>query len=189
MKTILFLFLILSSNTNAQLSINKGYFYAKEYNSAKTLYLTKEFLMKNVLITTTEAISFEIDPLVSANSGELTTISYNCTDLKKSGLIFGFWGNYVTDAGLVYQGYKFYNFEQQEAEELASIIDKTMELNRSYLLQDVNNNNVMIKYKELEFLFYVEGVTKIRVFWDGFDAEWNYSEFKKSIKRMGKKLE
>lgn len=172
-----------------QLKTDRKSFSMPIYNKAKTLDLAKTYLIESILVTDKNSITFTIDPLVSATSGELTTISYQCDELKKSGIIFGFWGIYITEAGVEFKGCSFYDLSQTEMEELAILIDKVLEEQKAFLYKNPLNNHVSFKYKELNFIFYIEGNIRSRVFYGEFDAEWNYSEFKKSLKKMDKNLD
>ncbi len=105
MKRIYFIsLLLLASNVVfCQFSIYKnGYFAAKEYSKEVSLYKAKTFLVEVVLGKSLTPVQFEIDPLAAANSGELTTLVYRSLEKKREGLILGFWGSRVTDAGLQY---------------------------------------------------------------------------------------
>ena len=59
-----------------------------------------------------------MDALTAATSGELTALSYKVAGEGKSGLVFGFWGNYWNTAGTLYQGYGFYHLTETEAVEI-----------------------------------------------------------------------
>lgn len=91
---------------------NNNIWVAKEFSKDIALYNSKNFLFKNVLGVSPEVVKFEIIPLAAASSGELTTLLYKCESKQKEGLVLGFYGNYWNEAGVLYQGFAFKNFEK-----------------------------------------------------------------------------
>ena len=189
MKTIfIFLYLVATNWSFAQMPASASYFFAQVYNKEKTLYYAKEFLFRDVIKTGEKPVKFTMDALTAATSGELTALSYTANESGQAGLVFGFWGNYWNDAGVLYQGYGFYHLSEEDATELVNKLQQVVDDSKGYLFEDQNNNNVVFKYKDLEFLIYFNGSTRIRVFWKDFDSEWLFSEFKRTKKRFEKKM-
>lgn len=172
-----------------QVPANGTIIFAKEFSKEISLYRAKTFVIQEILADTIGIVKFEIDPLAAATSGELTTLVYKCESKKKSGLILGFFGNRWNDAGVNYQAYSFKNLSIIQANELINKIENAVSENSKYLNEDLDNNNIYFVYEDLKILIY--GVAygyKIRVYWNNFDSEWNFSEFKKTQKRLAKKM-
>lgn len=53
---------------------------------------------------------------------------------------------------------------------------------------DYNNNNMFFQFDDMTFLVYKNSVVKIRVFWNGFDSEWESTAFERTKKRFERHL-
>lgn len=167
-----------------------GYLSAKEYSKELSLYHAKTFLMFEVLGSTTEPVQFEIDPLTAATSGELTTLVYRCVEKNQEGLILGFWGNRVTEAGVQYNSYSFKNLPIEKARALFELINQHTKNNSKFLELDNDNHNFYFVFDDITLLIYDGSLTtKIRVYWNGFDSETDWATFKKMEKKLNKKLQ
>ncbi len=188
-KTLLILICIFSKSAIAQYK-EGSFFLAKEYSKDQSLYNGKTFIMNEVLGKENNVIQFYLDPLAAANSGELTTLVYRCESKKKEGLVLGFYGARWNDAGTEYTSYGFKELPIKEANELLDRIEKEVENNIKFLEADLNNNNIYFSYNDFNILIYKSSTAflKLRVYWSGFDSEWDISEFKKTKKRLAKKL-
>lgn len=162
--------------------------YSQDYNREVALYQAKRFFLSNVLKTNTEPVKFQMDPIVAATSGELTSLLYLCPDKSLNGLIFAFYGDYWNEAGVVYKGYGFRNIPEKQALELVGLIDQNLQIALDYCYKDQTFNNISFTYEDLTFLYYYEiedaPYLTIRVFWKDFDSEWNPREFKKTRKAV-----
>lgn len=159
---------------------------AKEFSKDIALYYSKNFLFKNVLGITSEIVPFEVIPLAAASSGELTTLLYKCESKQKEGLILGFYGNYWNNAGVVYQGYNFKNFDKDQAIEFLNKIQTAIDENRKFMNEDANNNNIYFRYDDIDVLIWSSSM--IRLFWNGFDSSWEITAFDRSKRRFEKKI-
>ena len=186
MKIKLMLIIFIISNTGiAQVP---GYYFSKEFSKDISLYRAKAFVMQEVFGASTDIIQFEIDPLAASASGQVTSLYYRCDSKNNEGLILGFYGNYWNEAGVVYQGFHFKNLPRDKALELLDKISKTIENQKNYMLKDPDNNNVYFQYDDMLVLIYSSGETKIRLFWNNFDSEWESTAFKRTKKRFEKNL-
>ena len=168
---------------------NNNVWVAKEYSKEIALYNSKNFLFKNVLGTSTEVIQFEIIPLAAASSGELTTLLYKCESKQKEGLVLGFYGNYWNDAGVLYQGFAFKNFEKNQAIEFLNKIQAAIDDNRKFINSEFDNNNIFFKYDDIDVLIWSSSQNYIiRLFWNGFDSSWEKTAFDRSKRRFEKKI-
>jgi hypothetical protein len=184
MKLKLSLFLIITNT----LLFSQNY-YAKEYSKDVALYNSKNYLFKTILGSTTAVENFEIIPLAAASSGDLTTLLYKSESKKKEGLILGFYGNYWNEAGVVYQGFAFKNFEKNEAIEFLNKIQEAINENSKYLKNDNDNNNIFFKYDDIDVLIWSSSQDyTIRLFWNGFDSSWEKTAFDRSKRRFEKKI-
>ena len=185
MKLKLSLLFFIIANT---LMFSQNY-YAKEFSKDVALYNSKNYLFKTVLGSTTEITKFEIIPLAAASSGDLTTLLYKSESKEKEGLILGFYGNYWNEAGVVYQGFAFKNFEKIEAIEFLNKIQEAINENTKYLKTDNDNNNVFFKYDDIDVLIWSSSQDyTIRLFWNGFDSSWEKTAFDRSKRRFEKKI-
>lgn len=193
MKTKLILLLSLFCNVLlAQISANSqktlfGFIAAKEYSKDIALYNAKKFVVDEIIEPSDTITQFEIVALVAANSGELTTLAYRCLGKRKSGLIFGFYNNYWNNAGVIYSGYGFKALTKIETFELIQKIQSAIREHANYIQDEHDSNNVCFKYDDMTFIIYrtMTGII-IRVFWNGFSADWKESEFNKTTEMIGK---
>ncbi len=164
-------------------------FGAKSYNKEVSIFKAKSYLMKEVITISDSVVQFNIEALASAGSGDLTTLVYECTEQKKSGVLFGFYNDYWNDNGVIYQGYRFKNIDKDSAIMLLNKIEKVQEQYTSYLRNNLDQNNVCFSYDDIVFLIssdWANMQNPIRIFWKGFDADWDYSAFKKTLKLLEK---
>ena len=181
-KILIFLCLLIALGSFAQTS-------SKEYNKDVALYRAKEYLIKNVLDDdTNESIKFGIDPLSSASSGDLTSLVYSCKQKNIRGLLFGFFSNRWNPQGVIFNQYNFKNIPEIKAKELVKLIDKEIEENKSFLNKDPDNFNYYFKFDDLIILMYKKNGLKMRIFWDNYDALWNFTAFNRTKNRLLKKI-
>jgi hypothetical protein len=185
---LLFATLFISSLSFSQISKSTGIYFAKEFSKDQALYKAKEYVMTEVVGIEKNLVKFDIDPLASASSGELTSLVYGCDEKNLSGLILGFYGNRWNKAGVVYQAYAFKNLPERKALEILSKLDTFIDDESKYLSADSNNNNMFFQYDDMTFLIYLDGSVKIRVFWNGFDSEWEKTAFGRTKRRFERKI-
>lgn len=188
--TIILVFLIQPLIFAQVKGIGTNIWYAKEFSKDIALFNSKAYLFKNILGSSSEVVKFEVIPLAAASSGELTTLLYRCEAKQKEGLILGFYGNYSTDAGVVYTGFAFKNFEKEQAIEFLDKIQNAVVEFQHYLNDDTDNNNIFFKYDDVEVLICapMRETYTIRLFWSGFDATWEKTAFNRSKRRFERKL-
>jgi len=180
--------LLISAISFSQVSVNSGIYFAKEFSKDQALYKAKDYVMKNVIGVEEKLTKFDIDPLAAASSGELTSLVYSCNEKNLSGLVLGFYGDRWNEAGVTYQAYAFKNLPEKNALEILSKIDKYIDDESKYLSADTDNNNMFFQYDNMTFLIYRDGSVKIRVFWNGFDSEWESSAFGRTKRRFERKI-
>ena len=91
------------------------------YSKGISLYLTKQFVMEELLGASEQPVVFEVDALSAADSGELTSLVYKCAAKQKEGMVLAFWGNQFNPAGVVYQAYGFKSFPKDKANEYTQV--------------------------------------------------------------------
>jgi hypothetical protein len=161
---------------------------AKAYSKEISLFRGKAFVIKEVLGVNNKVTKFELDPMEAASSGELTTLYYNCEELKKEGLVLGFYGDYVNEFGLLIQGYAYKNFDRKQGLELLQKIEDAKINNTIYLRDDADNHNIYLTYDDITVLIYRKDQQfKYRVFWKSFDAEWGDFAFKRTKSKFEQK--
>jgi hypothetical protein len=167
----------------------KYYWSTKEFSKDIALFRAKDFVVNSVFGEHSNTVQFELDPLAAASSGELTSLVYRSEVLNMEGLILGFFGNHTTDAGTPYQAYAFKNLPAAKAKELLNMIESKIKENDKYLSNDPGSNNIYFSYDDLTFIIDFDGQTNIRVFWNDFDAKWDGTAFKRTKRRLFKKLD
>lgn len=188
---ILIAFLFLSNSAICQVRKNpENYWMAKEFSKDIALFKAKSYLFKNVLGTSEKVTKFEIIPLAAASSGELTTLLYKCEEKNKEGLVLGFYGNYWNDAGVLYQGFAFKNFDKNQAFDFLNKIESAIEANQKWMKENGDNNNIYFSYDDIDILITSSsfGIYNIRLFWEGFDSTWEKTAFERSKKRFERKI-
>ncbi len=192
MKIIITLTLIILFNNLVlgQVKTNSNNaFVAREFNKEVALFNSKNFLFSNILETKDDVDKFEVIPLASASSGELTTLLYKCEAKQKEGLILGFYGNYWNEAGVLYQGYSYKNLEKDKAIEFLNKIEDAIEKNHKFLKNSDDYNNIVFKYDDMYVLIWTtSGSYSIRIFWSGFDSTWEKTAYERSKRRFEKKI-
>lgn len=163
----------------------------KSYSKDVALYRAKEFLMSNVLDTNDRSIEFEVIPLVAEASGELTTLIFNCEEQNKSGLIIGFFNDkWLNPTGVNVESYSFKVFNEEQATEFIDLINKEVDKSWKFLKKNWNNNNLIVRYQDVDVLIWTSSSAPLmRVFWDGYDAEWQSLSFNRSKRRFERKIE
>ncbi|SDG71965.1 hypothetical protein SAMN05421827_1106 [Pedobacter terrae] len=185
-------FVLFFTKTHSQVASGPtvaSYFLAKEFSKDIALYRAKDYAVKNVFGKTNSVIEFEMDPLAATSSGEVTSLVYNCKELKKEGLILGFFGSRWNDAGVIYQAYAFKDLPASKAIELMNKIESVIKDKSKYLENNANSNNIYFSYDDLTFVITINAYTEIRIFWEGFDASWDGTAFKRTKRRLLKKLD
>lgn len=173
----------------SQISEKNSGIYAKEFSKEISLFKAKSFLMKNILGVSESEVTFEAYALAASSSGEITSLAYNCERKGKEGLILGFYGEYWNEGGVIFTGYNFKNFDRETAIDFFDKIDKAIEENKKYLIQDNDNNNVFFSFQDIDVLIYRNlSSERIRLFWNGFDAMWESESYNKTKRRFNRKL-
>ena len=126
-RNITFTLLLITNISFGQFSLSNTIF-AKSYSKEESLYKSKSYVIDKIIGSSSDPVQFEIDPLAATSSGELTSLVYECDSKKLEGLLFAFYGDYWNDAGVVYQGYGFKNFNKEDALTMLSKIDKIINI-------------------------------------------------------------
>lgn len=185
---ILIFFAILCKNVASQ--VPKAFVMGKIWSKEISLYKAKVFVLNNVLDSTNDIVKFQVTPLAASTSGELTTLIYDCKQQNKIGLVLVFYGDYWNNSGVLYQGYSFKQYPKSKAIALLERLSKTINENYKYLNTDKDDFNITYKEDDLTFVIYNVSLnqTKIRIFWNGFDAEWDASSLYKTLQKINDKL-
>lgn len=167
---------------------NNAEYLAKEFSEEESFYRAKEFVMNDVLGAKEKITHFTLDHLAVAKSEELSSLVYHSSDRNQSGLVLGFYGTRMSEAGEIYNSYGFRALPEDSARKILTRLNQVLENEKKFLRSDKDNNNLFFTYKDITFLVYRDGRTKIRVFWNGYDSEWESSSLERTIKRFEKKL-
>ena len=159
--------------------------YAKEYSKEIAEYNAKTYLLNEILGKINHIVRFEMDAYAASSSGQLTTLVYKSDSLNKSGLLLGFFNTRWNDAGVIYQAYSYKNLTIPESIKLLDSIDEIFYKNAEYLTANNGTNNIFFYFHDFRILLYNSLLAKrIRVFWNGFDSEWEYNSFIKTKNRL-----
>ncbi len=162
---------------------------SSSFNKEVAEYRVKEYLVREVLeIPDKKTIEISINALTASKSGELTAIIYDCKELGKSGLVFGFWSEYIKETNQKYQGFAFKNFEVEKAKDLLDNLDRAVDEKKDILPYGMDDlsKNALFRFEDVIFIFYKDNLDAnlIRVLWNGFDLEWNQSNLKTTKRRF-----
>ena len=179
---ISFLVIVLNIQFVCFSQIPRGFLFAKSYSKEISLYKAKEYLVKYIFDSTKEPIKFQVRPIDAANSGELTTLIYESKEQFKSGLLLVFYGDYWNNSGVNYTGYGFKAINKIVAINMLDKVLKVLEENKKDMDEDNDEFNITYKESGLIFIIYrVWGASKIRVFFEGFDSEWDSKSVIKTL--------
>ena len=189
MRISLLVILLGETVTSLYGQVNQSRVLASPYNKETAEYRVKEYLVREVLeIPDKKTIEISINALTASKNGELTTIIYDCKELGKSGLVFGFWSEYVRETNQKYQGFAFKNFELEKAKELLDNLDRALDEKKDILPYGIDDlsKNALFRFEDAIFIFYKDNLDAnlIRVLWNGFDLEWNQSNLKTTKRRF-----
>ena len=161
---------------------------SQTYSKEIALFQAKSFLITNQFVLSSEIVKFEAMSLAADIAGELTTLAYKCESQQKEGLILGFYGTYWNDAGVVYQGYGFKNFDKEHAVEFLDVIQKAVDGNSNYLQHDWDNN-FCFKYDDVSILVSYSSLGyEIRLMWNDFDSDWSKIAFDRTKRMFERKI-
>ncbi len=189
MKWIITQIAILLFSTNVFSQLPRYLFLSKDYNKEFSLYKAKVYALKNLIDSTNELLKFKITPISGANSGELTTLIFESLPEKKIELLLAFYGNYWNESGVTYTGYAFKNIKKSQAIQILERVYQIANQNKKFLDDELDEGNICYRTDGITFLIYnVWGATKIRVFWNGFDSEWDSKSLEKTLTNLKSKI-
>ena len=163
----------------SQVPTSLGFTLSDEFSESNSVVKAQGFLLKEILKSNGDVVEFKLDRIASSMTGDLTSLIYKCEMKETNGLILAFYGDYWNDAGDIYKGFVFKNFPKNEAIEFLSKISRTMEEQKEFLSKD-NDNSVSFQYDDLTVVISKEMEFKIRLFWNGFDADWDHWAFSRT---------
>jgi len=188
-KTFCLFTLLCIISGKAQVSQSFDIFFAKEFSKDISLFKAKSYLIREVIKTSDNTTQFEAIPLAASNSGELTTLLYKCESQKKEGLILGFYGDYTNDAGVMYQGYAFKNFDKEQALMFLNKIDSEINQHEKFLKENNDNNNIIFEFDDLDIIIWTTNNSYLmRIYWNGFDSSWDQTSYERTKRRFNKKI-
>ena len=158
----------------------------KEYDKDKALYRVKYFIAKS-LGEESESSKFIIDPLAASKSTELTSVYFESLKHNIRGLVLGFFDGFWTkESGANFQGYGFKHLNQQEATKLLNKIEKIISEEKKFLNETDDENNIYFTFDDITVLIYRKDALsgRLRLFWNGFDAEWENTAFRRTKRRF-----
>ena len=187
MKTIpiILILCILYCSSSGQ---TRGGVLSQEESKKITEYYCKQYIVDEVLkIPDRQSIEVYIDAITASTSGEITTVLYKCSSLKKKGVVLAFWNDYI-DILLPYKGFGFCNLEIEKANILFNDLEALMN-QENLILANITGNKVF-KSDNITLLFSNSGSflgkRTIRVWFDKFDSDWNQANLKTTIRRFRK---
>ncbi len=188
MKLFLTISVLLLLNICGYSQVPRYLFLGKSYSKEISLYKAKEYAIKNLIDSSKEAVKFKISPISAANSGELTTLIFECLTQNKIELLLAFYGDYWNEAGVTYTGYAFKSIRKDKAILMLEWLEQIANENKKFFDDELDEANICYKAEGISFVIYgVWGATKIRVFWGGFDSEWDLKSLEKTILKLKSK--
>jgi len=196
MKKILIFLILLPLVAKSQDEKIKGELrFGRKWSAEREAYLGKKFIIEEILGE--EQLNyyskFQIEPLLASKTTELSTIYYNSNEKNKEGLLFGFYGRFWESetSGESFSGHSFKNLDTKQALGLISKIDGILRNEASYIDNYKDVNNIYFNYEDMLFLIYRKNasILKIRIFWNGYDVEWEYNSFYRTKKKFEKALQ
>ena len=162
----------------------------KETAKEVSQFRSKEYIMDYIIGPSgNKEIKFETESLASDDSAGVVSIAFNCTELNKKGLLLAFIGKNRNEFGTLTTAYGFKYIPYDEAVSLLNRIDKVKDNNKDYMKDENDVNNVYIEHEDMRFILYRDGGDKIRVFWNGFEVEWERTPFDRTKRRLEKWFE
>ena len=171
--------LIYTTAAVAQIPTTLGFTLSDEFSESIALEKAQGFLLRDIIHSNENVIEFKLDRISSSMSGELTSFIYLCEEREVKGLILAFYGDYWNDSGDLYKGFVFKNIPDIKAKEFIAKISRTMEEQKEVLSKD-NDNNVSFKFDGLDVVISKDMEFKIRLFWNGFDSDWDHWAFSRT---------
>lgn len=157
----------------------------KETAKEVSQFRSKEFIMDYIIGPVgNNEITFETESLASDDSAGVVSIAFNCDKLDQKGLLLAFVGKNRNQNGMLVTAYGFKYIPYDEAVALLNRIDEVKEKYKEYMSDKNDVNNVYIAYEDLKFILYRDGGDKIRVFWNGFEVEWERTPFDRTKRRL-----
>jgi hypothetical protein len=127
----------------------------------------------------------KIEALSSDNSGEITTLFYNCNEKEEAGLIIGFFNAELVINSTFQESSNFLILNSEQTNELLQAIDNIGD--KWDKNNDYGDNSIYFSIDELTIFMDREKVT-MRLFWKNFDSDWSFSSFNRTKKRYEKYL-
>lgn len=157
----------------------------KETAKEVSQFRSKEFIMDYIIGPAgNNEIRFETESLASDDSAGVVSIAFNCNELNKKGLLLAFIGKNRNEFGTLTTAYGFKYIPYAEAVSLLNRIDNVKDNNKDYMKDENDVNNVYIEHEDMRFILYRDGGDKIRVFWNGFEVEWERTPFDRTKRRL-----
>jgi hypothetical protein len=179
--------LIFCQSAIAQIPTNMGFSLCGEFSDKNLAVKAEGFLLKEILKSPEDIVQFKLERIASSMSGDLTSLIYRCEKKQIEGMILAFYGDYWNDTGDIYKGFIFKNLPKNEALEFLSKISSTIEEQKDFLSKD-NYNNVSFQYEDISVVISKDMEMKIRIFLNGFDADWDNYAFARTKRRIENNL-
>lgn len=161
-----------------------------EYTEEMALYNAKEFVAFNLIDRSSDSITrFSLVPLEAAESAEMTTLYFKCESQGKEGLLLGFNGEQAQENGRDREATDFYYLPKSQAIDLLNRMISLFEKEKDFLSDEKDQNNGMFQFGELKILMYRASNESVRVFWNGFDSNWELDEVEDTLKELMKAME
>lgn len=155
-----------------------------EYTEEMALYKAKEFVAFELLDKKETLTKFRLVPLAASESAEMTTLYFQCEAQNKEGLLLGFNGEQVGKDGSVNEASDFYYIPKAKALDFLNRMEEIFEKHEDYLSDEKDQNNGLLHFGDMRLVSYQGGDAMIRLFWNGFDSEWEYDDCKDTKKEF-----
>ena len=185
------LFLLFLSGNLLQSQNPIRFIDSKDYSMEYTEFLSKKYLVDEVLDSSKSPLEFEVEALMATNSMGLVSLWYRCTKQKKEGLILGFFETYLNEKGTLVTGYRFKDFPKVKANEFFITIDTIAKNHEKWFNEYGLDKNLVFNYEDLKLIMYnskTEFSVEVRILWGPFDVTWEFTPYDLTKKRLMKKM-
>ncbi len=182
--------LLLAACLLAQLSFAQTKEEDPEYTEEMALYKAKEYAAFELIDRSSDSITrFILHPLEAGKSAEMTTLYFKCESQGKEGLLLGFNGEQKNSDGRSSEASDFYYLPKAEAIDFLNRIISLFEREDNFFSDEKDQNNGLFQFGELKVVIYEGGDKSIRIFWNGFDSNWELDECEDTLKELMKAME
>lgn len=181
---ILLSFTLTFTNISYSQIYSKWSYSSKVWSQDVTLNLAKLFLVQNIVSVSENEERLVAEAFSASNSGEITAVCYSGDSAKTHGLLLAFYGDYWNENGIVFKGFSFKNMDSNHSIKFLQKIVQVSEDHAKFMEKNFDINNMTFQFDDITIIMFVNGNTRLRLIWNGYDSEWSLTEVRKVLTRM-----